>query len=270
MSNSGDRSRHVEDVSEETIREKLVEIFESTGTHPLIALDLDDVLCKTTNCVANWHNRRFGTDMEINDFYYSTWYKNPGWGTVATTADKVKEFYDTDQLRHADAVLGSLDALNRFRDMGYGLAIVTARSILHELESTVIWLDKHFNGIFRVVIFSSQDGNCLAYGGKCIGTTLGKLQVCETIQSALLIDDSMETALAFGRHANRPVLLFGDYEWNKRVDTDDPWTFNEKLALESGREWWKEDIIRLHSEDSIWRVRNWNDVLQWLNGEVRS
>lgn len=91
-------------------------------------------------------------------------------------------------------------------------------------------------------------------------------QVCETIRSVLLIDDSMETALAFGRNTNRHILLFGDYEWNKRVDAGDSWTFDEKLALEGGKEWWKEDTISLCSEDSIWRVRNWEEVLQWLKG----
>jgi hypothetical protein len=60
--------------------------------------------------------------------------------------DKVKEFYDTDQLKHADPVSGSLNALNDLRERGYSLTIVTARSILRELDSTVIWVDEHFNG----------------------------------------------------------------------------------------------------------------------------
>jgi hypothetical protein len=80
----------------------------------------------------------------------------------------------------------------------------------------------------------------------------------------LLIDDLLETALAFGQNANRPVLLFGDYEWNKRVVAGDPWTFDEKLTLEGGNEWWKDDTIGLRSEDKIWRVQNWGEVLEWL------
>lgn len=80
----------------------------------------------------------------------------------------------------------------------------------------------------------------------------------------MLIDDLLETALAFGRIANRPILLFGDYEWNKRVDTGGPWTFDDKLALEGGKEWWKDDTIDLRREDKIWRVQNWEEVLEWL------
>ena len=60
--------------------------------------------------------------------------------------DKVKEFYDTNQLKDADPVSGSLDAVNHLREMGYCLTIVTARSILRELDSTVVWINKHFNG----------------------------------------------------------------------------------------------------------------------------
>ena len=60
--------------------------------------------------------------------------------------DKVNEFYDTDQLKHADPVSGSLNALNHLREMGYRLIIVTARTVSYELNNTVTWLDKHFNG----------------------------------------------------------------------------------------------------------------------------
>ena len=87
------------------------------------------------------------------------------------------------------------------------------------------------------------------------------------MQSVLLIDDSLETALAFGRNANRPVLLFGDYEWNQRVDVGDPWTFDDRFALEDGKEWWKDDTIQLRGEDRIWRARNWEEVLRWLKGD---
>jgi hypothetical protein len=76
---------HIVQISENVLREKLAELAD---TRPLIAVDLDDVLCQTTACVAecalvltqlatHWmiavrragHNRRFGTDMQIKDFY---------------------------------------------------------------------------------------------------------------------------------------------------------------------------------------------------------
>ena len=47
----------------------------------------------------------------------------------------------------------------------------------------------------------------------------------------------------------------------------DPWTFDDKFALEGGKEWWKDDTIDLRGEDRIWRARNWEEVLRWLKGE---
>jgi hypothetical protein len=53
MSKSAEDQGHIqiEEISEETARAKLVEIFK-IDTRPLIAVDLDDVLCQTTTCVA--------------------------------------------------------------------------------------------------------------------------------------------------------------------------------------------------------------------------
>jgi hypothetical protein len=86
------------------------------------------------------------------------------------------------------------------------------------------------------------------------------------MHAVLLIDDLLETALCFGKDANHPVILFGDYKWNKRVDDGDPWSFDDRLALEGGKEWWKDDTISLHSDDNIRRVKNWAEVLERLQG----
>lgn len=40
---------HIAQISENALREKLVELAD---TRPLIAVDLDDVLCQTTACIA--------------------------------------------------------------------------------------------------------------------------------------------------------------------------------------------------------------------------
>jgi len=38
-------------------------------TKPLIAIDMDDVLCQTNASVAEWHNETYGTDMSLDKFY---------------------------------------------------------------------------------------------------------------------------------------------------------------------------------------------------------
>ncbi|KAA1471100.1 hypothetical protein DENSPDRAFT_837026 [Dentipellis sp. KUC8613] len=253
--------------SVELARKKLAEIASTRS--PLLAIDLDDVLCQTSERAAAWHNERFGTDMTTSSFYYAMWYKNPGWGTVPETLDKVKEFYDQDELQHADSVPGAAEGLEELQRLGYHLVIVTARVLDKEMDSTVQWLQHHFDGTFDYIIFSSQPEESIEKNGRCIGTTLSKLEICTELGALLLVDDLVETALAFGRHAQRPVLLFGDYEWNKRINTSDQWCFHEKLKEEDGREWWKNEDVELHPEDQIWRVRDWPEVVKWISQRTK-
>jgi len=52
-SGSAEDQRLILHISEKEAREKLVEVFEVSGcVRPWIAVDLDDVLCQTTKCVA--------------------------------------------------------------------------------------------------------------------------------------------------------------------------------------------------------------------------
>ena len=41
-------------------------------TKPLIAIDMDDVLCQTNASVAEWHNETYGTNMNLDLFYCKT------------------------------------------------------------------------------------------------------------------------------------------------------------------------------------------------------
>lgn len=72
--------------------------------------------------------------------------QNPGWGTVPETLEKVKEFYDTDQLGSARPVPGATEGLRALEDLGYDPVIVTARVLDQEHASTARWLETHFKG----------------------------------------------------------------------------------------------------------------------------
>ena len=94
------------------------------------------------------------------------------------------------------------------------------------------------------------------------------LQVCHNIGAQLLIDDSVENALACAG-ANPPVsvLLFGDYQWNKReskVDCpEDHLGYDDRLKAEGGHEWWKDDLVDGKLPRSVNRVKNWKEVVSW-------
>ena len=88
-----------------------------------------------------------------------------------------------------------------------------------------------------------------------------------------MIDDSAENSLKCATaDPPVPVLLFGDYAWNKRVgrysDVKAEVSFEEKLKREGGREFWKDDAAQLEKEippgAPLTRVKNWDEVLEWV------
>ncbi|KLO20042.1 hypothetical protein SCHPADRAFT_898105 [Schizopora paradoxa] len=230
----------------------------------IIAVDLDDVLCQTNQAVADWHNGRYGTEMVLDDFHYYHYWKNPYWGTPDETHEKVKEFY-ADWLMAPEVVPGALEGVQEIQRLGYELVIVTARHFEEE-SKTRLWLKTHFPDVFTDVICTGQfmkdeDGK-ESFGKRC------KSEVCHKIGAQLLIDDSVENALACaGANPSVSVLLFGDYQWNKReskVDSpEDHLGYDDRLKAEGGHEWWKEDLVDGKLPRSVNRVKNWKEVVSW-------
>ena len=72
--------------------------------------------------------------------------KNPFWGTVKETFEKVKDFYSTDMIFTAQPVPGAHEGVTFLRNRGYKLVIVTARAQYIENQSWE-WVSKHFPGI---------------------------------------------------------------------------------------------------------------------------
>ena len=65
-----------------------------------------------------------------------------------------------------------------------------------------------------------------------------------------------------------PVLLFGDYEWNKRVcgpdDAHDDKSFDIQLKAYDGKEFWKEETLFIPEGAQLWRVKDWSEVIRWI------
>jgi hypothetical protein len=95
------------------------------------------------------------------------------------------------------------------------------------------------------------------------------VQVCRNINAQLLIDDSAENALSCAT-ASPPtrVLLFGDYQWNKRCsnpeDNRDAMSFDRRLEAKGGREFWKEEQLEVPEGAPLERVKDWGEVIQWI------
>lgn len=82
-----------------------------------------------------------------------------------------------------------------------------------------------------------------------------------------MIDDSAENAFACAKHASPPVpvLLFGEYSWNRRIsrldNPQDHLGYKERLEFEHGQEWWKKERVDDELPENVKRVKNWEEVL---------
>jgi len=261
-----------------------LDLLASTSTpgssRPVIAVDLDDVLSQTNAEVASWHNEQYGTKMTIDDFYYYYYWKNPYWGGLQETYDKVRDFYASMRLFDAAPVPGSRVGVQALHDMGFKLIIVTARGP-EEKEGSWKWVDKWFHGLFDNMIFTGQFKESKTDSdGFGVVTKLDKAQVCADLKARLLIDDSSENALQVSTSSSAatpptPVLLFGQYEWNKRLsshaDAMDTMTFDNRLQIEGGKEFWKDERLEDHIPEGapLHRVKDWQEVVRWVRAELK-
>ncbi|KAF8058263.1 hypothetical protein FPV67DRAFT_1524691 [Lyophyllum atratum] len=253
--------------AEKNALEKLTTISPPSSSGPVIAIDLDDVLSQTNHTVAEWHNAKYGTSMDISLFYYYYYWKNPFWGTPKETFIKVKDFYSTDLIFNTKVVPGAREGVQSLRDMGFRLIIVTARTE-DNADGSWEWVNKHFPGLFDSVICTGQFKDAHKTGHEVV-TKLSKAQVCTDLGAKVLIDDSAENALqcATSRQPTQ-VLLFGDYEWNKRIsasgDAKDEMAFDRRLEAEGGREFWKEETLEIPEGAPLCRVKDWSEVVRWV------
>lgn len=237
---------------------------------PLVAVDMDDVLSETNQAVADWHNDAYGTNLDLSQFYYYYYWKNPGWGTPDETFRKVEEFYATDRLDKAKPVPGALEALKKLKEMGFRLVVVTARQ-RRELDRSVRWIETHYPGIFDDMICTGQSQETLAEEHEVL-TKLSKADVCKKLNAKFLVDDSLENALKCVTHPEpTPVLLFGDNAWNQReskyTNIKDELSFAQRLEKEGGREFWKDEVAKIPEGVPLTRVKNWEEVIQWVESQ---
>lgn len=64
------------------------------------------------------------------------------------------------------------------------------------------------------------------------------------------------------------VLLFGDNEWNKReskyTDVKTEVSFEQRLEKEGGREFWKDEEVKIPATAPLTRVKGWDEVVSWV------
>lgn len=191
-----------------------------------IAIDIDDVLVEFVPSLARWYNDKFGTNLKKEDFYTFAFHEIWG-GTHLESVGKVRKFLDSGIIKDLNVIEGAAEVLKELDNKGHELHIVTSRfPDLH--EDTLIWLDRHFKGIFKEVHFGHNKISKQK-------DSLSKAERCKQLDIDLLIDDLPEHALECAKKGIR-VLLF-DAPWNQDIKE------NKKIK----------------------RVCGWGDVLKEIN-----
>ncbi|KAF9186762.1 hypothetical protein BGZ51_008672 [Haplosporangium sp. Z 767] len=202
----------------------------------VIAVDLDEVLARTSLAIAEFHNDTYGTSLTMEDFVSYDYTKVWG-GTREESITKWRLFFDSPYFLKVEPVEGSLETLKLLKSRRFSLVIITARQQF-VADLTKKFVDRHFPGIFESIYFANH---FLTEQEKLTFISKPKSVICRDVHAQLLIDDSLENAIEVAK-AGIPVLLFdlhGKYKWNKLED-------DQSLP------------------DKVTRVKSWKDVQAWF------
>jgi 5'(3')-deoxyribonucleotidase len=173
----------------------------------VIAIDIDDVLAPTTSCLANWHNLVYKSNLSVEDFHSFQWWDVWG-GTEEEAIVKAFELFKSSDFINMEPISGSVEAVLTLSKQ-YDLVIVTARQNIVK-EQTLTWIEKHFPNCFMNVMHGNHHSH--------EGEVFTKPEMCKNIGASIFIDDVPKHALACAELGLK-VFLFGDYPWNRSVDT---------------------------------------------------
>lgn len=173
------------------------------GTKRVIGVDLDDVLSRTGDAMAQFHNATYGTKYKREEV--KTFDLDAVWNCTPEEAkERVVEFMTSDFHHDAQMVFGAYDALKMLGEK-YDVVIVTGRNESMK-ESTLEWLTKNFLGLYREVHFTGHFDVVASKRRK-------KSDVVRAIGMSLFIDDALHFATDVSG-TGVPVLLF-DTPWNQ-------------------------------------------------------
>ncbi len=169
----------------------------------ILGVDFDDVLVRSGDALAEFHNATYGTNYSREDV--TSYSLGEIWDCTREEAvRRIDEFITTDFHHSAEAVFGAYDALKKLEKF-YNIVIVTGRREIAR-DSTEDWLKKNFLGLYREVHFTSHDD-----------PDFSKRRLKSDVVKEVGIDAFIDDALGFAKDVAEtgiPVFLF-DTPWNQ-------------------------------------------------------
>ncbi|MES2134886.1 MAG: hypothetical protein V4449_01430 [Patescibacteria group bacterium] len=170
---------------------------------PILGVDFDDVLVRTGNALAEFHNATYGTTYSRDDV--SSFHLHEVWNCTPEEARaRIDEFISTEFHHNSEAVLGAYDALKQLSQT-YEIVIVTGRMHVWR-DKTIEWLEKNFLGLYREIHFTNHDDPDPSKRRL-------KSEFVTELGISLFIDDALKFATDVAS-VGVPVLLF-DTPWNQ-------------------------------------------------------
>ena len=169
-----------------------------------IGTDLDDVLTDFVGGFAEYHNKKYGTNLKRSDFHTYNFSEVLG-GSSEEITREFHEFYKSNEfkgLKPFEDAVKYIDLLSK----RHKIIIITSRPKEIELE-TVEWVKKYFPGKISNIYFSRNHSD---------PTGKEKLEICEEAHIDVLIDDCLEHLTKFKNHTK---LLLYDAPWNRNKST---------------------------------------------------
>ena len=197
---------------------------------PVIAIDIDDVLANSAECLAEFSNCTWGTSLCADD-YDENFMKLFGVSEEEARC-RVNVLHESGAFanyRHKDSATSALRVLKN----DYRLIILTSRQEFIK-DDTLAWLEKKFPGVFDekdvyfAGIYDSNDGVL-----RMVNRTKGN--IAKELGADFLIDDQPKHC-AGASELGIKAILFGDYSWNRA----------EVLAI------------------GVHRAKTWDDVLRYF------
>ena len=179
---------------------------------PVAIVDMDDVLVDFRVCFADWLNREYGieVDVESEEYYFIN-----ALSKIEVNPEQVFEnFISQDGFAKLSPVLGAKNFIDELRSLGYWIQILTARpeEDLRCMYNTYQWLDAH-NITYDDIAFSSEKFRWCA-----------KSKYYDSKSIAFAIDDSPKHATEYAKHGIRVKVPIKSY--NKGISQNVDYYYN--------------------------------------------
>eukprot|EP00823_Brevimastigomonas_motovehiculus_P007971 TRINITY_DN712_c5_g1_i1.p1 TRINITY_DN712_c5_g1~~TRINITY_DN712_c5_g1_i1.p1 ORF type:complete len:330 (-),score=113.15 TRINITY_DN712_c5_g1_i1:262-1251(-) len=233
----------------------------------VIASDLDEVLGQFLPMLIQFHNDTYKTKYQLSDFF--SYYFPDVWGGSSKEADeKMCMFFKSTYFQDLPLIESAYETLSRLKSK-FRFFVVTSRQHFL-LDSSKLWLQKHFNGIFEDIL----TGNHYGLSGK----KYSKSELCQSIGAHILIDDSVSYCQQCSTVLPHAILfdLNRSYGWNKNKDGTLPavasnvhrlssWSAVEKFLLNYYEKFWSE-----HSTPTVPYLLSINKSMTCLSSSLSS